>query len=351
MHRHTGERISKERTMGYRWVMTNYDLRLAARKQLDGAWGEMVIAQFIWALPAILLYLSTKITGVEANSLYSYLEADYLNTSAESYFADAALNLLSYLITGPLTVGLAGFYLKRIRGQQISAGNVFDGFKNFWRSVLLGFLADVFLTLWVLLLVIPGIVKFYSYSMSFFIMRDNPGMGPLRAITKSRQMMDGFKAKLFMLYVSFLGWFLLCLLPAFIGAIIFSMAEDSFYGSTMTTIGWMVVAIGVIGILILWLYIGLAKANFYEDLKRCREQQEADLVESVDSKESEDSKEPADSTALANSTEPANSAESAKPLEPAGSSDSESPGGEKQPPEEDGEKRRLSGLDPKTWEN
>jgi len=89
----------------------------------------------------------------------------------------------------------------------------------------------------------------------------------------------------------------------------------------------MLAALGRIGALILLLYALLATANFYEDLKKFREQQEADSVESVDSKGSEESK------------------------EPAGSLDSESSGEEKQPPEEDGEKRRLSGLDPKTWEN
>ena len=221
--------------MGYRWVMSDYDLRLAARKQLDGAWGEMVIAQFICALPIILRDL--LIGRFIRPDVYFFVLIDLSYINGLSLFRDVSWRVLWCLLVGPLFAGLAGLYLKRIRDQQISAGNVFDGFKDYGRSFLLSFLGIIFITLWSLLLVIPGIVKFYSYSMSFFIMRDNPGMRPLLAITKSRQMMDGFKAKLFMLHVSFIDWFLLCALPALIGSMIIIAAGDSFYSSSMTTIG------------------------------------------------------------------------------------------------------------------
>jgi uncharacterized membrane protein len=68
-----------------------------------------------------------------------------------------------------------------------------------------------------LLLIVPGIVKSFSYSMSYFILRDNPGMGSSKAITASRNMMKGYKGKLFGLYLSFLGWAILCVLSLGIG--------------------------------------------------------------------------------------------------------------------------------------
>ena len=68
----------------------------------------------------------------------------------------------------------------------------------------------VFIFLWSLLLVIPGLIKSYSYAMSNFILADNPTMSANDAITASRKMMDGNKWRLFCLDFSFIGWYLLC---------------------------------------------------------------------------------------------------------------------------------------------
>ena len=63
-----------------------------------------------------------------------------------------------------------------------------------------------------LLFVIPGLIKSYSYAMTFYIMADNPGIDGNEAITRSRQMMDGNKWRLFCLDFSFIGWIILCML-------------------------------------------------------------------------------------------------------------------------------------------
>lgn len=63
-----------------------------------------------------------------------------------------------------------------------------------------------------MLFVIPGIIKSYSYAMTFYIMADNPEIDGMEAITRSRQMMNGNKWRLFCLDFSFIGWFILCIL-------------------------------------------------------------------------------------------------------------------------------------------
>ncbi|MDE5978061.1 MAG: DUF975 family protein [Turicibacter sp.] len=71
------------------------------------------------------------------------------------------------------------------------------------------FVRGLYLFLWGLLLVIPGVIKTYSYSQAMFILNDHPEIGIDEAITRSRAMMDGHKWELFVLQVSFLGWAIL----------------------------------------------------------------------------------------------------------------------------------------------
>lgn len=88
--------------------------------------------------------------------------------------------------------------------------------------ILLALLTAIFTTLWALLLVIPGIIKSYSYSQSYFIYYDivtdtgeKPGV--LDTITASRKLMDGYKGKLFWLDLTFIGWHILSMLTLGIG--------------------------------------------------------------------------------------------------------------------------------------
>ena len=89
--------------------------------------------------------------------------------------------------------------------------------KNYWHKVWGMFLMNVFIFLWMLLLIIPGIVKIFSYSMTPFILEEHPELSANEAIDHSRAMMKGHKFDLFWLYLSFLGWFILCILSLGIG--------------------------------------------------------------------------------------------------------------------------------------
>jgi uncharacterized membrane protein len=116
--------------------------------------------------------------------------------------------------------------------------NLFDGFRNgLGNNIVASILVQVFTFLWSLLFIIPGIVKSYSYSMTYFILADNPDMAPTDAIKASREMMDGKKWRLFCLDLSFIGWYLLSILT--------------------------------LGILALWIspYNMMARAEFYESIK------------------------------------------------------------------------------------
>jgi uncharacterized membrane protein len=124
---------------------------------------------------------------------------------------------LSLIISGPMTQGMAGFSLKFWRRQQPDIPDLFTGFNNFWNALLAYLLIIVFVVLWSLLLIIPGIIAAISYSQTFYILSENPSIDPGEAIDRSKAMMNGYKAKYFRLCLRFFGWALLCCLTLGIG--------------------------------------------------------------------------------------------------------------------------------------
>ena len=116
----------------------------------------------------------------------------------------------SLVIAGPLAVGCASVYLSIARKENASVGQLLDGTKNFVNSFLAYLLVILFTTLWMFLFIIPGIIKAFSYSMTFHILRDHPEMTATEAMKRSQEMMKGHKWQLFCLYFSYIGWFLLC---------------------------------------------------------------------------------------------------------------------------------------------
>lgn len=117
--------------------------------------------------------------------------------------------LISVIICA-LKVSLAHIYLGISSGENPKFSMLGYGFKNCWdQSFLLSLFKSLFIILWMFLFIVPGIIKFYSYSMAEYIMAENPDIKGLDAITKSRQMMEGHKFKLFVLDLSFILWYLL----------------------------------------------------------------------------------------------------------------------------------------------
>jgi len=125
-------------------------------------------------------------------------------------YALGATLIGALLLGGPFWAGYHWFCLAQIRGQHPSVSSLFDGFqKSFVTNIAAYLLVSIFTALWSLLLVIPGIVKSYSYAMVPFILNDNPDMEVTKAIDESRYLMDGNKWRLFCLDFSFIGWYLL----------------------------------------------------------------------------------------------------------------------------------------------
>ena len=94
-------------------------------------------------------------------------------------------------------------------------GNLLDGFGFGLKVVILNILEAVFIGLWSMLLLFPGVIAYYSYSQAIYILVDDPTKSPMQCIRESKAMMAGHKGELFALDLSFLGWYLLSLIPMF----------------------------------------------------------------------------------------------------------------------------------------
>lgn len=128
-------------------------------------------------------------------------------------FAGSILSIAIAVMTVMLTGGFSLACYNVARGQAANVGTLFELFNWFFRFLWLEILQAIFIFLWSLLLVVPGIVAAYRYSMAPYIFFDDPEKGALQCIRESKAMTRGFKGQLFVLDLSFIGWFLLSLIP------------------------------------------------------------------------------------------------------------------------------------------
>lgn len=173
--------------------------------------------------------------------------------------------IVTIVIGGAGKLGYATFNLKLVDHKAASLSDLFSQFHRLWDGFCMNFLTGLYLFLWTLL-VIPGIVKGYSYAMTPYIMAEYPELTANEAITRSREIMDGNKWRLFCLGFSFIGWSLLCALPTL-------LALGFIYGAiiraeSLTALLWLIPA-GIpsfIGYLFLRPYQEAAYAAFYRDV-------------------------------------------------------------------------------------
>ncbi len=151
------------------------------------------------------------------------------------------MGIANVLIAGTLAYGVARISLSLIRGaNEINLSDLFCGFKENWvQSFVLGFLQSLFIILWSLLFVIPGIIKSYSYSLASYIQQDEEDKDWERCLNKSQEMMKGHKWQMFCLDLSFIGWYILGALCFGIGTIFVTpyhqMAKANFYEALRAT--------------------------------------------------------------------------------------------------------------------
>ena len=190
-------------------------LRQKGADDLTGRWGEAALFTFVYII--ILVALSSL-------------------GSVVPFFGSI---IVGWLLL-PMTWGFTMTFLANHRKEDndpFNLSHLIEGYRDFSRIFLTLLLQTIYTYLWSLLLVIPGIIKSYSYAMTPYILRDHPELKNNAAIEMSMDMMNGHKVDLFWLHLTFIGWWILCIFT--------------------------------LGIGYFWLapYMSSANANFYEEVK------------------------------------------------------------------------------------
>lgn len=190
-------------------------------------------------------------------------------TQLIKYFAGGSgilSTFLDILFTFFMSVLMAGFvmYCMTIRqGQRAEIVSLFDGFNMVGKIILLEIVQGIFIFLWAMLFLIPGIVAMYRYQFALYNLIENPDIGIMEAIRMSKQQTMGYKAQLFSLDLSYLGWTLLAALPAIVElvmlyqAIIQLVMEDPYALYFMSEAELTAMAYGNVPFLAVLLFTGL----------------------------------------------------------------------------------------------
>ncbi|MFW5583743.1 MAG: DUF975 family protein [Bacteroidales bacterium] len=191
-------------------MQLNSELRAQARERLEGQWGTFVLMTFLMLVIQTILQIPGYI-----GSLLEILSPE--NVLASLSFSNIS-NILS-LLALPLSWGLTVSLLRNHREESVDLENLFDGFRGgrYTRVFCALFLVNLFTFLWALLLIIPGIMKAFSYALTPYILLDEPELTARQAIARSCEIMEGRRWKLFCLYLSFIGWGILSILTFGIG--------------------------------------------------------------------------------------------------------------------------------------
>lgn len=209
--------------------MTYSDYRRVARENLEGNYWQSVLVAFVAAL------LGAILTGGTIFSLN--VDAELLDTLPKIIVRylmivgsiSGFLGLVRFIVGGTVQLGYTQYLLKQHNHAHFDIHDLFSQFDRFKDGFLQSFLRGLYITLWSLLFIIPGIIKSFSYAMTPFIMAENPDMTAKEAIEASKQIMDGHKGELFMLDLTFIGWELLAALTLNIGYIFLNPYKNAAY--------------------------------------------------------------------------------------------------------------------------
>ena len=245
------------------------NLRALGRNALAGKWQSAIIAVIVYTLcvqlpPAIL----NTLFGVDMGELYSMNMGYSYNVGVDGYSTvynsmpaySPLSGIYSLLVTGAMDLGLTLFFLAMFRRQIVGIGDVFLGFERYGKALGLFLFQGLFIVLWSLLFIVPGIIAAIRYSQAFFILADDPNKGIRQCMDESKMMMRGNKAKYFCMSLSFIGWAILASIPA---GVLSGISEALYLSGFMTVLFDIVGALCMAPVIA---YIYSTQAGFYEIL-------------------------------------------------------------------------------------
>ena len=184
----------------------------------------ILVALAYTALSFLMYLLSNRLMGINFTQadmdrymqLVSEGNLDYALILLEDMVppvSSGVIDMLLQILRSIVGAGFILFLLNTIRSAGACLGNLLDGFGFFLKIIGLTILEYIFITLWSLLLIFPGFIAAYRYSMAIYLLVDDPSRSLMECIRLSKEMMKGHKWELFVLDLSFIGWGFLAMLP------------------------------------------------------------------------------------------------------------------------------------------
>ncbi|MBQ9718701.1 MAG: DUF975 family protein [Clostridia bacterium] len=209
------------------------DFRRIAREALRGRWGIAVIAGLLASLLGAIgssgPELNIEMNDGQFQVWLSVAGQNIITTDGRQGLLRLFGGLTLYIVILAIVTGIILFVLGSVievgyckfnldltdRREKPEIGTMF-GYFSFWQTTAVSrFLQTVYVFLWSLLFIIPGIMAGYSYAMTGYILAENPHLTASEAIERSKQMMYGNRWRLFCLQISFIGWSILSSLLTF----------------------------------------------------------------------------------------------------------------------------------------
>lgn len=224
--------------------MNRAELKKNAKASLKGNYGQAILLMFL----AVAIPISVALIGCLAMGLDFSANGFNIEKFGTSWIL---LGLIISVATAAIALGEVNFYLKISRNKEASVGDLFSKVNLFLPYICVSIITGFVIGLGTILLVVPGIIAALNYALVSYILVDNPELGVMGSIKKSKEMMKGHRLQLVVLILSFYGWAILGVLT--------------------------------LGILYLWLipYMNVTMANFYNTLR-------GPVEEEVEEKEEEE---------------------------------------------------------------
>lgn len=191
------------------FVLNRSAIKYEARNFIgnDRKWWKMFLA-------TVLIYIFSN--GIEIVYNIYNSASNYGIQYYDDFYADSSTTTVSTstsiisLILIPFMTAMCGYFLNHIRGFNPDWRSLYkEGFDHYGKYFAVGFMCNLVVGLWTLLLIVPGIVKAFAYSQVDYIIHDNPNLSPKEARKMSDIMTKGYKSDLFVLGLSFFPWFML----------------------------------------------------------------------------------------------------------------------------------------------
>ena len=220
---------------------------------------ELIHTAQVSAIKFTLLYLAVSLA---LDLIDSACTAAVGSVVSVAFVSVSFVSILINLMSEVLDAGYRCYCLGVHRRERMPYESLFDGFTFAGKVIALYIVEGIFIALWSMLFLIPGIIAVYRYSFAMWNLCQDPSIGVMEALDRSKRQTVGYKGQLFLLQLSFIGWYLL--IAAVVGiyeAIAINLLPDSF---PAVILGSLLLAVGC-GLVEIYLqpYYMLSECGFY----------------------------------------------------------------------------------------